>query len=399
MKKISYIKYLLFREWLPIIIIFTALLLVVDFSFATSVNLYSSHSPSDYFYENFQWVTFFTIIIWFIMAFVMSFAIFSYRFSTKKSDTFYQVPLKPGELKNIRFITGLIVVAAVMLVTFIIPYLAFVIRYVSSPDSYITNMYGYLQTFYKNYINLGMMFVSFLVALGATLLEYCISSYFFSLCHKPASAVLINISFHAFIAFFLATLFALISSRIYDANHFTDTTASFNIHNASMVMLTYSPGFTLLMDLPKDFFFKMAFQQSFLPYFESIGTFATVVFYIMIGAHVLLGATCCTLLLLKKEKSGEYCNKYGFANSKLNQLFFITMIPFIFMFAALHTSYIISFYFVFIIIAGTYYFLFALFSGTFKVQKSAYIYIGVMVLLLFILPPFFDQITGVGFNV
>ena len=397
MKKISYIKYLLFREWLPIIIIFTALLLIVNFSFATSVSLYSQNHPSQYFYEDFQGTTSFTIIIWFIMAFVMSFVIFSYRFSTKRSDTFYQVPLKPGELKNIRFITGLIVVAVVMLVTFIIPYLAFVIRYVSSPDIYIYTYYS--GTFYKNYINLGMMFVSFLVALGATLLEYCISSYFFSLCHKPASAVLINITFHAFIAFFLATLFALIGSRIYDANHSTDTTASFNIHNASMVMLAYSPGFTLLIDLPKDFFFKMAFQQSFLPYLESIGTFATVVFYIMIGAHVLLGAIGCTLLLLKKEKSGEYCNKYGFANSKLNQLFFITMIPFIFMFAALHTSYIISFYFVFIIIAGTYYFLFALFSGTFKVQKSAYIYIGVMVLLLFILPPFFDQITGVGFNV
>ena len=397
MKKISYVKYLLFREWLPIIIIFTALLLIVNFSFATSVSLYSQNHPSQYFYEDFQGTTSFTIIIWFIMAFVMSFVIFSYRFSTKRSDTFYQVPLKPGELKNIRFITGLIVVAVVMLVTFIIPYLAFVIRYVSSPDIYIYTYYS--GTFYKNYINLGMMFVSFLIALGATLLEYCISSYFFSLCHKPASAVLINITFHAFIAFFLATLFALIGSRIYDANHSTDTIASFNFNSASIVMLTYSPGFTLLMDLPKDFFFKMAFQQSFLPYFESIGTFATVVFYIMIGAHVLLGATCCTLLLLKKEKSGEYCNKYGFANSKLNQLFFITMIPFIFMFAALHTSYIISFYFVFIIIAGTYYFLFALFSGTFKVQKSAYIYIGVMVLLLFILPPFFDQITGVGFNV
>lgn len=397
MKKISYVKYLLFREWLPIIIIFTALLLIVNFSFATSVSLYSQNHPSQYFYEDFQGTTSFTIIIWFIMAFVMSFVIFSYRFSTKRSDTFYQVPLKPGELKNIRFITGLIVVAVVMLVTFIIPYLAFVIRYVSSPDIYIYTYYS--GTFYKNYINLGMMFVSFLIALGATLLEYCISSYFFSLCHKPASAVLINITFHAFIAFFLATLFALIGSRIYDANHSTDTTASFNLNSASIVMLTYSPGFTLLIDLPKDFFFKMAFQQSFLPYFESIGTFATVVFYIMIGAHVLLGATCCTLLLLKKEKSGEYCNKYGFANSKLNQLFFITMIPFIFMFAALHTSYIISFYFVFIIIAGTYYFLFALFSGTFKVQKSAYIYIGVMVLLLFILPPFFDQITGVGFNV
>ena len=395
MKKISYIKYLLFREWLPIIIIFTALLLVVNFSFASSVSLYSQNHPSQYFYENFQGITLFTIIIWFIMAFVMSFVIFSYRFSTKRSDTFYQVPLKPGELKNIRFITGLIVVAVVMLVTFIIPYLAFVIRYVSSPDIYIYTYYS--GTFYKNYINLGMMFVSFLVALGATLLEYCISSYFFSLCHKPASAVLINITFHAFIAFFLATLFALIGSRIYDANHSTDTTASFNLNSASIVMLTYSPGFTLLIDLPKDFFFKMAFQQSFLPYFESIGTFATVVFYIMIGAHVLLGATCCTLLLLKKEKSGEYCNKYGFANSKLNQLFFITMIPFIFMFAALHTSDIISYYFVFIIIAGTYYFLFALFSGTFKVQKSAYIYIGVMVLLLFILSPFFDQITGVGF--
>ena len=395
MKKISYVKYLIFREWLPIIIIFTALLLIVNFSFATSVSLYSQNYPSIYFYERFQGTTSFTIIIWFIMAFVMSFAIFSYRFSTKRSDTFYQVPLKPGELKNIRFITGLIVVAIVMLVTFIIPYLAFVIRYVSSPDSYIDTYYS--ETFYKNYINLGMMFVSFLIALGTTLLEYCISSYFFSLCHKPASAVLINIAFHAFIAFFLASLFALIGSRIYDANHSVDTAASFNFNCASIVMLSYSPGFTLSMYLPKDFFLKMAFQQSFLPYFKSYGTFATVVFYIMIGAHVLLGATCCTLLLLKKEKSGEYCNKYGFANSKLNQLFFITMIPFIFMFAALHTSYIISYYFVFIIIAGTYYFLFALFSGTFKVQKSAYIYIGVMVLLLFILPPFFDQITGVGF--
>ena len=395
MKKISYVKYLIFREWLPIIIIFTALLLIVNFSFATSVSLYSENHPSQYFYENFQGITSFTIIIWIIMAFVMSFVIFSYRFSTKRSDTFYQVPLKPGELKNIRFITGLIVVAIVMLVTFIIPYLAFVIRYVSSPDSFIYTYYS--GTFYKNYINLGMMFVSFLVALGATLLEYCISSYFFSLCHKPASAVLINITFHAFIAFFLASLFALIGSRIYDANHFHETIASFNFNSASIVMLNYSPGITLLFDLPKDFFLKMAFQQSFLPYFKSIGTFATVVFYIMIGAHVLLGATGCTLLLIKKEKSGEYCNKYGFANSKLNQLFFITMIPFIFMFAALHTSYIISYYFVFIIIAGTYYFLFALFSGTFKVQKSAYIYIGVMVLLLFILPPFFDQITGVGF--
>ena len=78
----------------------------------------------------------------------------------------------------------------------------------------------------------------------------------------------------------------------------------------------------------------------------------------------------------KKEDSGESCNNYGFANKKLNSLFFLSVIPII-LFAFSNESFLGFDTFIgTVIVAAAYYFLFALFIGSFKMPTYSYIIIG-----------------------
>lgn len=397
MKKISYIKHLIFREWLPIIVIFLCLTLIPNcWSASTEVYYYTYESGL---FGNGMFS--YSLIMWMIMAaVVMPIVVFSYRFSTRKSDLYFQLPLKSGELKNIRLLTGLICLAGVMVISFIIPFFITLVRYSASPDSYTiasSGGYYYTTTYYKTEANLGMMFVAFLVALAMISLEYFISCFFFSLCHKPASGLLMSISLHLFIGFFFFSILLMLGCRLNMAPGYNGDLPS-ELLPASSASIEFGPGIASSLQIPAIVFVKGVFknyEHSYTSLYNA-NTLVWVFFDIQLAIHIILGVGSLVILLLKKEKSGELCNNYGFANKKFNYLFFLPIIPLVIGFAASSTTLSINFYVFYLLMAVVYYFLFALFSGTFKIQKGGYIFIGVMLFLFFTLPPFLDAVTGVS---
>ena len=384
MKKTNYIKYLIFKEWLPIIIVSLSALLIASLTYIFSVDLYcAGMSDNEMIYIP---------ILCLVMTFVMSFVVFSYRFSTKRTDTYYQIPLKQGELKNIRFITGLVVIVSIITVSFIVPYLVLLIRYAAIPKIYVEQT-NTIKEYSKNAFNIKMLPLVYLVLIALVSLEYFISCFIFSLCHKPVSAILLSISIHAMLAFTLFGGFNTIDTRSVSHN----TVVHENLYNSSWTCFRYSPGITMVISLPELLYQKFVllsvYDGGLLVY--SNATMSLIVFIIQISLHGILGIVSLILLLLKKDDSGELCNKHGFVNSKLNPLFFVYMIPIIVTFASCDTVTNFIYYFFYVVFAAASYFLYALFIGSFKIPFRGYIWIIVMILALFTLPVILDFCTGV----
>ena len=125
MKKLNYAKYLITKELLPLFIVFTVIGLISYFAYLMNVDFY------DPYYNEISLAALNGPMMAF--AIVLPLFIFNYKYSLKRSDTYYQLPLKQGELKNIRIISGLFILVVSYLIASLLPYVSFVIRYVSAP--------------------------------------------------------------------------------------------------------------------------------------------------------------------------------------------------------------------------------------------------------------------------
>ena len=153
MRTAKYIKRLLFKEWLPLIAVFLIVAVL------TAVIAASSHS----FYDGGTFET--AAMTWpsSIFAIVMPFFVYSYRFTRIGGDTYYQLPFKEKQFKNIRVLTGLVAVLAVFVVAFLIGFTMYTILYYQAP---MTKDFGYGYTLEKATVNPPvalLAFVSFLV--------------------------------------------------------------------------------------------------------------------------------------------------------------------------------------------------------------------------------------------
>ena len=147
--------------------------------------------------------------------------------------------------------------------------------------------------------------------------------------------------------------------------------------DAANIAIEFSPGPLVIFGLP-DYIARVyayGLSGSAIPFDTDSNQRAVLIVNLVL--EVLLGSVACFLTLFKKDDSGESCNNYGFANKKLNSLFFLSVIPVVLF--ALSVDHTFGFEDVLgtVIAAAAYYFLFALFIGTFKMPSYAYIIIGV----------------------
>ena len=92
MKKLNYAKYLILKEWLPLFIVFTLVGLVSFFSYLA---MHSFYNPDD-----FDTTLAALNAPMMVFAIVLPLFVFNYKYSLKRGDTYYQLPLEQRELKN-----------------------------------------------------------------------------------------------------------------------------------------------------------------------------------------------------------------------------------------------------------------------------------------------------------
>ena len=359
MKKLNYAKYLIAKEWLPLFIVFTLIGLVSFFAYLMSFNFYDAD------YSNVTLAALTAPMM--VFAIVLPLFVFNYKYSLKRGDTYYQLPLNQRDLKNTRVLTGLFVLAISFIIAASLPYFAYTLRYIFSPD--------YMRfsgvTFFK-YLNAGALLGSIGIAFILVITEYFISCYFTSLTSKPVSALLISVSFHIILIFTLYSIF----SNMYNFSRIVRRTEDAYL-DAANIAIEFSPGPLVIFGLP-DYIARVyayGLSGSAIPFDTDSNQRAVLIVNLVL--ELLLGSAACFLTLFKKDDSGESCNNYGFANKKLNSLFFLSVIPVVLF--ALSVDHTFGFEDVLgtVIAAAAYYFLFALFIGTFKMPSYAYIIIGV----------------------
>lgn len=213
MRTSNYIKRLLLKEWLPIIGIFLAVSIL---SFVIQVS-------ATYFYdESLAALNIVALSIPVtIFAIVMPFFVYSYRFSKKSGDTYYQLPFSVREFKNIRVIVGLIAVLGTLIVAFIIGYLTFVLRYLFSPQTktyteFYMNVYGDIvssqRLLEKATLNIWIVLASLPVMIVFTAGQYFITCLTLSVTTRLPSSLFLTIVCQLVLCFFLTSIFTTIET-------------------------------------------------------------------------------------------------------------------------------------------------------------------------------------------
>lgn len=382
--KSKYIFRLIFKEWLPMIIVFSIvslLSLIIAFS---NLDLYDTSSKL-----NLLALT----IPFTILAIILPLFVYNYRFSLKSSDTFYQLPFKEKEMRNIRVLAGLIALMGALLVCFLIGFLFFVIKYYSSPAVEVSKYYSW-DDVTETYISIEKPFdkvtfqpLVFLSVLPIVLLgiafEYFISCFITSLVNKQLPALLLNGSLQVF-------LFGLISSILSLILHNYDTSSLYPIHDTVYEGLSYSliyslefaPGFVFPNGLPA--FITTNYVLNPVDEIKGLTDFVPLFFVGMIVVSSLVGLVSAFFTFYMKEPSGEHSGNYGLYKPTFNFIIYLSVIPVI-LFAGSNLTKNISLYLVFdIILTAGYYFLNTMFLGTFKVKKYNYIIIGAIFVLFFL---------------
>ena len=374
MKKLNYARYLILKEWLPLIIVFAAVAIMGSLLNVAFMDLYFGHCN--------ELSSYFITIPMVILAIILPYFVFDYRYSLKRSDTYYQIPAKPGEIRRVRVVTGLIVLVAVVTIAFVLAYVALIVRYFNSPKQ-ILNPYheqlssydGYFPVYVdRSVIDFKLMMIVYLIAISLIVIEYFISCFFTSLASKPASALMINIAYHAIIVFTMYGFFNLLSSISmsfeYDLKFYRMATISF----------TFSTGPGIAVNLPEIFMHAYALHSESESLLYKGAYLFTFIFSIVL--EIVTGIAAAVLTFIRKDSSGECCNNYGFANKKYNSLFFLSMIPMVVFFIDIGGMFNPSNLFIVVILAAMYYFFFVLFMGTFKIPVHNYVIIAIFAVVM-----------------
>ena len=183
MNRKLYIKWLL-RQWLPLIFIFGAILLLVYFVPSLSGAIYPDGGTAEYYGGSYYGGTdslFYTevgnvnagtssIMTWGIMAaIVMPFFVFSYRFDKVSADTYGQIPAKSNEVRIIRILVGLCIVLSVLTIAFWAGNIAKVIRQACFEPA----VKGYMPFYFFNYGYYALFYAYLLLIVASTYLFCC----------------------------------------------------------------------------------------------------------------------------------------------------------------------------------------------------------------------------------
>lgn len=381
MRELKYAKRLLFKEWIPLIAVFLVVAVLSGIISVASYSFYEDHTFG---------IAAFTVPAS-MLAVVMPFFVYSYRFRRIGGDTYYQLPFKEKEFKNLRVLTGLVAVIFVFTVAFIIGYAVFAISYGIAPKTTTINAWNAQTETYgpvqipKLVINLGYMLLAYPVSLVSISGVYFITTTIVSLTNRLPSAMI-----YVFVVqVLLAGLLPIFGLYIYENMARSDFWAEF-----ATITLALSPSSIGANVLAQQFGFGANFTLDSnnnlfdtIRYFSSYGfnsMAALAIVMLIVDLVIFVGAAFLTLL--GSEPSGEFNGTSGARNKKLNYLLYLLTI-----FVGLASSFVATnnvFIYAFIVVfyvAGLY-IMMSIYLGTFKIGSIHGVFIGASGLFLILMP-------------
>ena len=377
--KSKYIQRLIFKDWLPLIIVFLTVATLSFVIYLSNYDFYSSRTNGG------QMLVVSMTIPFTILAFIMPLFVYNYKFSLRSSDTFYQLPFKEKEMRNLRVIAGLIAIASSLIICFLIGFIFFTLRYYTATATIERTYYSYIYdevtdtgdfvsttaNYPKNVFYPGIFVLILPIALICRALEYVISCFLTSLTNKPLTAILFNASIQVFMMLIVTSIILFFEQRM---------NLDGDVYQCQLYSLIFAPGLMFANGLPSYVSSYFAFNDASVGSdLEGIKGFT---FTAMISLSIIIGALAAFLVFYMKEPSGEHSGNYGLNKDKINVAIYASAIPIVFLLSSL-TGKIISLYLILdaIIVAG-YYFLNTMFLGTFKIKKYNYYIIGALAALL-----------------
>ena len=379
--KSKYIQRLIFKDWLPLIIVFLTVATLSFIIYLSNLDIYES------IYNRAQMLVVSMTVPFTLLAFIMPLFVYNYKFSLKSSDTFYQLPFKEKEMRNLRVIAGLISIISSLVICFLIGFIFFIIRYYTSPATIERTFYSYYYdaatdtgkpiaetaSYLKNAFYPGMFILVLPIAMVGIALEYFISCFLVSLTNKPFTAILFNGSIQLFLLLIIPSIFLMIE-------HFSDTPNDFG--QCQLYALILAPGLMFANGLPS--YLSASFIMNNQPVLGSLEGLTSFVFATSISLAVIIGAVAAFLVFYMKEPSGEHSGNYDLNKATYNFAIYLSAIPVVLLLASLDGKNLSLYLFLDAVIVAGYYFLNTMFLGTFKIKKYHYFIIGGLAALLLI---------------
>lgn len=381
--KSKYIQRLIFKDWFPLIIVFLTVATLSFIIYLSNLDFYEN----SYNAQGSQMLVISMTIPFTLLAFIMPLFVYNYKFSLRSSDTFYQLPFKEKEMRNLRVVAGLIAIVSSLIICFLIGFVFFTIRYYTAPDMVERTIYRYVgdeffgtgeyieetYNFPKFPYHPGMFVLILLVAVVGIALEYFVSCFLVSLTNKPFTAILFNGSIQLFLLLIIPSIFLMIE-------HFSDTPNDFG--QCQLYALILAPGLMFANGLPS--YLSASFIMNNQPVLGSLEGLTSFVFAASISLAVIIGAVAVFLVFYMKEPSGEHSGNYGLNKATYNFAIYLSAIPVVLLLASLDGKNLSLYLFLDAVIVAGYYFLNTMFLGTFKIKKYHYFIIGGLAALLLI---------------
>ncbi len=361
--KLKFIKWQL-REWAPILITlaFTSALFLFPYYKTTYVGISTTDPDSN------QWSLSYPsfvpyLIIGLLFSFILPLISFSYRYTSKRADTYYQLPLKKNELRNTRILLGLIYMIVVLTFLF---FLSMLCLYLNEQELLLMVSLKALNVEPYHFIYIvPFFFLSLFFLCGNYFINSCICSF----ANSQKNAVLYLLIFQFVLCTGLFFFSAIPNNFMYNSVYISNTfdiffTGGCFEPSGIMPLIGLDRLFSSLMRDGTPSFINKYSERLFIPSLICTGVFSIL---------------CAVYILLTKEPSGEFSGKNA---TRYKWDFFIPHLPALllsFFHSKTYTDTFDYFFAMFITLAFTvlgHYLLTCLIRGTFKLKKKDLICIG-----------------------
>lgn len=172
-----------FGRWWPTLLIFGVLLVTTFFFTCVSVSVVDVQASANG--TQFYWRShsglgielYILLAVSLIATFVMPLMVFTYRTKKQSADIFYQAAYKPGTIKRIRVLLGLLIIVATFTLAYLVGIAILGIRYASTPVTTTYVKYGttYIET--RPNINFAWYILAYFVLLVGVVGQYFINCF------------------------------------------------------------------------------------------------------------------------------------------------------------------------------------------------------------------------------
>lgn len=244
------------------------------------------------------------------IAFLMPFFVFSYRFSLKKADIYFQAPYEERTVRNTRVLVGLFYVGVAFTIAFLLLVSVYGLRVIAT-QQVATNT----NQIVRAQMDAAYYFLGYILGLFTVLATYLITSFFSSTCTSLPNAVITAIEGLTILALgFLCIIYWKID---YDQTY----RSIYSSATENLSYVGFSPVHSIL------YFAYFIENPAVGVVIQRVDDVIKGIYLFDTIGYVVIGGLLTVPLMLMKEPSGETAGK-GFGASKLARIIHHTFFGF-----------------------------------------------------------------------